>query len=284
MGFFNRKPIDYKININEAFLLDRPKVDGKLLDVTKTIWFKRGYGVTSWRSEGIDSYHVKIGNLANEDGLLVIEPIRTSEILGFPILSESSRRRGFKSQLEASLQIMIAEGKIRLVSPYPTSLTFYQLTLTPERQQAPSPELVTIHPLEFPPTKHCFCSDLGGDEMFLGCEICRRIVFAIIQSYYSDFWLEFESAVIQREKPEDPAIFDQAKVPLEIREQVKTSIAHALCLCARSWKRPDDAFGRAQRLDWVKQEAYVPIHMHPKHYPLHRVQIPDPRKGFILNG
>jgi hypothetical protein len=284
MGLFNRKPIDYKININENYLLDRPKVDGKLLDVTKSVWFKRGYGVTSWRSEGIDSYHVKIGNLANEDGLLVIEPIRTSEILGFPILSESSRRRGFKSWLESSLQIMIAEGKIRLVSPYPTSLTFYQLTLTPERQPAPSPDLVTIHPLEYPPTKHCVCSDLGHDEMFLGCEICRRIVFAIIQSYYSDFWLEFESAVIQREKPEDPAIFDQGKVPPEIREQVKTSIAHALCLCARSWKRPDDAFDRAQRLDWVKQRAYVPIHMHPKHYPFHRVQIPEPSNGFTLNG
>ena len=284
MGLFNRKPIDYKINIKETFLLDRPKVDGQLLDVTKSVWFKRGYGVTSWRSEGIDSYHVKIGNLANEDGLLVIEPIRSSEILGFPILSDSSRRRGFKSQLESSLQIMIAEGKIRLVSPYPTSLTFYQLTLTPERQPAPSPDLVTIHPLDYSPTKHCFCSDLGGDEMFLGCEICRRIVFAITQSYYSDFWLEFESAVIQREKPEDPAIFDQGKVPPEIREQVKTSIAHALCLCARSWKRPDDAFDRAQRLDWVKQKAYVPIHMHPKHYPFHRVQIPDPSKGFTLNG
>lgn len=255
MGLFSQKPVDRKININEGYVLDRPKVDMPLIDVTKSVWFDRGYGVTNWRNEGIDSYHVKIGNLANEDGSLIIEPIRTSEILGFQILSEYKRRHGWKSTLEVSLETMIKEGKIRLVSPYPTSLTFYHLTLTLERQPALVQDIVSIPFLEYPPTKGCLCSD-GREELFLECEICKEILSSIVRSFYGDFWLEFEAAVIRRTKSEDPAIFDQAKVPMGIRDEIKTSIAYALCLCARSWKpQSHSQFDRAQRLAWVRSYA-----------------------------
>jgi hypothetical protein len=255
MGLFSQKPVDRKININEGYVLDRPKVDAPLIDVTKSVWFDRGYGVTNWRDEGIDSYHVKIGNLANEDGSLIIEPIRTSEILGFQILSEYKRRHGWRSTLEATLGIMIKEGKIRLVSPYPTDLTFYHLTLTRERQPALIQDIVSIPILEYPSTKECLCSD-APEDLFLKCEICKKILSSVVRSFYGDFWLEFEAAVIRRTTPEDPAIFDQAKVPMEIRDEIKTSIAYALCLCAKSWKSQSHSqFDRAQRLSWIRSYA-----------------------------
>lgn len=279
MALFSRKPIDLKTNVSE-FILDKPQIEGKLLDVTKSLWFDRGYGVTSWRDEGVDSWHVRIGNLANEDGSLIIEPIRTSEILGFSILSDAKRRQGWKSQLEVSIDQMVQDGKIRLVSSNQAIIYFYHLTLTPERQPAHSPDFISISPDEYSPTRNCICSNEREWETFLGCEVCRRITFSIIQSFYGDFWIEFESAVTRREKSEDPAMFDQAKVGKEIREDVRTSIAHALYLCGRGDKYPNDSSVKTSRLNFLSMVALHRV-SRPDYYPLHREEIPEPAIHFL---
>ena len=109
--------------------------------------------------------------------------------------------------------------------------------------------------LKYPPRKGCLCSD-GREELLLEREICNKILSSIVRSFYDDFWLEFEAAVIWRTKPEDPSIFDQAKVPMGIRDEIKTSIAYALCLCARSWRpQSHSQFDTAQRLTWVRSYA-----------------------------
>ena len=37
MGLFSQKSVDRKININEGYVLDRPKADVPLIDVTKSV-------------------------------------------------------------------------------------------------------------------------------------------------------------------------------------------------------------------------------------------------------
>ena len=37
MGLFSQRSVDRKININEGYVLDRPKADAPLIDVTKNV-------------------------------------------------------------------------------------------------------------------------------------------------------------------------------------------------------------------------------------------------------
>ena len=43
--------------LGEVYVLDKPAVNQKLADVTKKVWFDRGYRVTNWRKENFDSWH-----------------------------------------------------------------------------------------------------------------------------------------------------------------------------------------------------------------------------------
>ena len=269
------------LTLGEVYVLDKPAVNQKLADVTKKVWFDRGYRVTNWRKENFDSWHVNIGNFANEDGSLVIEHKRVSESLGLRTISKTKKRRGWSSHLEGILRTMVEQGKIRLVESNDGILDFYQLTLTSERQPAQSPEIISIEPMEYAPTKYCFCSNNENPyaEFYFGCEICRNSALSIIKSYYGGFWLEFESAVTRRENPKAPGLFDQAKVNLGIREEITNSIAHVLHLCSktRAFVTPVDV----SRLFWLVSEAQNRIHLNPQYFPNHSRVTPDPSIGFL---
>ena len=266
-------------NIAELHVLDKPTVNQKLVDVTKKVWFDRGYGVTNWREEGVDSWHVGIGNLANEDGRLVIEHKRVSKNLGLPTISKSKKRRGWSSYLESTLRTMVEEGKIRLVKPSDGISELYQLTLTPERKPSLSPDYVTIPETEYATTLHCICSTTSRDVMFLGCETCRKLVLAVIKSYYGMYWLEIEEAITKRNSIHAPAKFDQSKVPESDQEFIIQSIGLMLHLCSKSTAFVKEIDTR--RLFWLVKDAQNRIHINPEYFPDHRTAIPNASRHFF---
>ena len=243
-------------------MLDKPKSDlNGLLDVSKQVWFDRGYGVTTWRREGVTNWDVLIGELADLSGKIRFDFNELKKIWG---------SKGAK-HLETHIGVMVNNGQLRREESSRLGSSLYQLTLTPERQPSHSPDFVNIPLVEYEATVHCYCSTLGGDVMFLGCVTCRRLVLAVIKSYYGNYWLEMEEAITKRESPKAPAKFEQSKVHAADRAMVVESIGKMLHLCSKSssYTKLD-----TYRLFWLVSSAQNRIHTNPKYYPEHRTSIP----------
>ena len=266
---FDQSKLPYFQGIREVFVLDKPRSDlSGLKDVSKDLWFNRGYGVTNWRYEGITNWDVLIGEIADSDGKLRFEPNQLKRQWG---------GKGVK-HLESHLGAMINKGQIRREGATTFGSNLYQLTLTTERQPSDSPEFVSIPLVEYESTIHCYCSTTSRDVMYLGCEICRKLVLAVIKSYYGNYWLEMEEAITKRDSPTAPARFEQSKVPLKDRAMIADSIGKMLHLCSKttSFTKLDTS-----RLFWLVSDAQNRIHINPKHFPDHQISPPYANRQFV---
>ena len=200
---FDQRNLPYRQGIREVFVLDKPMKDlSGLKDVRKDIWFDRGYGVTKWRYEGITNWDVLIGEIADSEGSLKFEPNQLKKKWG---------SKGVK-HLESHLGAMVNNGQLRRDGVSTLGSSLFHLSLTPERQPSLLPEFESIPLIEYPATLHCYCSTSPGDVMYLGCESCRKLVLAVIKSYYGNYWLEMEEAITKRESPKGPAKFERRSI------------------------------------------------------------------------
>lgn len=259
---FNKPP--YYRGVQETWVLDKPNLDlTKLKDVSKSVWFERGYGVTTWRKEGTSNWDTMIGNLAKEDGTVNLDPRIASRHLDL-------NPKWVVDQTNS----MLRNGLIRNIQ----GSSNFHLTLTKERQPSDSPELQTIPLIEYPSTPHCYCSTLHGDVMFLGCITCRQLALFVIKSYYGNYWLEVESAVTRRESKSASGTFDISKVNESYRPTAIESIGKLIHLVSKS------AFLQSvdtSRLFWLVSDAQNRIHINPQHFAHHQSTVPAPDRQFL---
>jgi hypothetical protein len=266
---FSHSKLPYFQGMYEVFVLDKPKSNlNGLQDASKNLWFNRGYGVTNWRYEGKTNWHVLIGEIADTHGKLRFEPSQLKSKWG---------GQGVK-HLENHLGTMVNMGQIRRDGATSLASNLYQLTLTLERQPSISPEFVNIPLVEYEATIHCYCSTTSSDVMYLGCEVCRKLVLAVIKSYYGNYWLEMEEAITKRDTADAPAKFEQSKVPIQDRAMIVDSIGKMLHLCSKSksYTKLDTS-----RLFWLVSDAQNRIHINPNYFPDHRDSIPNASSQFM---